>query len=175
MTAPTPLVALVCFLAFLGIIRVAELVVSARHVRILRSRGAIEHGRGHFPLFVVLHALFPVLLAVEVLFLGARPPTTWPLWLAVFLAGAALRVATMRALGVHWTVTVWVVPGMARIRSGPYRWFGHPNYVAVTAELAAGPLIFGAWRTALVVSLINVVALTIRLRVEERALRDAAA
>ena len=37
-------------------------------------------------------------------------------------------------------------------------------------ELLAAPLIFGAWRTALVVSLLNAIALWIRIRCEERAL-----
>lgn len=41
-----------------------------------------------------------------------------------------------------------VVPGAERIRSGPYRWFDHPNYAAVAAEIASFPLIFGARRTA---------------------------
>ena len=34
--------------------RVAELVVSARHERLLR-RGGVEYGFGHFPVMIALH------------------------------------------------------------------------------------------------------------------------
>jgi methyltransferase len=63
-----------------------------------------------------------------------------------------------------------VLPGAPLVRRGPYRWLRHPNYVAVIVELASAPLMFGAWRTALAASALNLAALAIRVRVEERAL-----
>ena len=55
----------------------------------------------------------------------------------------------------------------------PYRWLRHPNYLAVVLEQLSAPLMFGAWRTAIAISLANLVLLRIRIRCEERAL-DAA-
>jgi methyltransferase len=150
--------------------RLVELWISARHVARLRERGAVEHGRTHFPLLVLVHVLLPLGLLAEVAFLGARPGPAWPLW-AVLLAGAqALRYAAIRALGPYWNVRVWVVPGATLVRTGPYRFLRHPNYIAVVIELMAAPMLFGAWRTALAVSLLNAIALAIRIRCEERAL-----
>ncbi len=164
---------LAAFIVALAAQRVWELARSARNVRALEARGGIEAGRGHFPLFVALHALFPLALAAEVLVAGARPGPPWPLWLVLLLGAEALRLAAIRALGERWTVRIVVVPGVPRVTGGPYRFLRHPNYVAVTIELAASALLFGAWRTALAASALNALALAIRIPAEERALREA--
>lgn len=161
---------LVLFLVALAAQRGLELAHSARNERRLAARGAREHAPAHFPLLVAVHVLLPALLVAEVEFLGARPGAAWPLWLALWLAAQGLRYAAVRALGERWTVRIWVLPGAPRIRRGPYRFVSHPNYVAVVVELLAAPLMFGAWRTALVVSALNAVALAVRIRAEEKAL-----
>ena len=161
---------LVLFLVVLAVQRLAELLWSARNERRLAARGGREHAAGHFPLLVLVHVLFPILLVAEVLALGAEPGPLWPLWLVLWLAAQALRYAAVRALGERWTVRVWVLPGAPLVRSGPYRFLRHPNYVAVVLELLAAPMMFGAWRTALVISALNALALATRIRAEEKAL-----
>jgi len=56
--------------------------------------------------------------------------------LVVFAAAKALKYWAIASLGPRWTFRVLVPPGSARTVSGPYRWLAHPNYVAVTGELA---------------------------------------
>jgi len=63
-----------------------------------------------------------------------------------------------------------VVPGLPLVASGPYRLMRHPNYLAVIVEGFALPLVHGAWVTAAVFSVCNLVLLRVRVRVEERAL-----
>lgn len=176
MTAVDPATtrALAAFLVALIASRVIELVVSARHTRRLAARGAVQHGARHFPLLVAIHVLFPLALIAEVVGLGARPWASWPLWLALWLAAQALRAASIHALGERWTAGIWVLPGEPLVRRGVYRWMRHPNYLAVVIELAAGPLLFGAWRTTLVISALDALGLAIRIRAENRALRSAA-
>ncbi len=168
--SPAPLLPLAAFLAFIVAQRLSELALSARHARALAARGAVEHAAAHFPLFVALHVAWPLALIGEVLGLGARPPHAWPLALAAFLAAQLLRTWAIRTLGERWTVRVWVLPGAPPVATGPYRWLRHPNYVAVAIELLAAPLMFGAWRTALAATAVNVVALAIRIPAEEAAL-----
>jgi methyltransferase len=163
---------LAVFLGFVILQRVLELVVSARNARRVLARGGKEYGAGHFPWLVCVHVLFIAGIAAEVLFLGTRPGALWPLWLAVWAGAQLLRYAAVRALGERWNVRIIVVPGMPLVRTGPYRRLRHPNYVAIVIELIAAPLIFGAWRTALVVSLLNALALRTRIRVENDALNS---
>ena len=172
MIPAAPWRALVAYLAVLAAQRIGELLLSRRNLRRLAARGARESGAAHFPLFVVLHMLYPILLVVEVA-RGARPGASWPLWFAAWLAAQALRVAAIAALGERWNVRIVVLPGEPPVRRGIYRWLAHPNYLAVALEFVAAPLLFGAWRTALVASILNAAAMAVRIPAEERALRGA--
>jgi methyltransferase len=80
------------------------------------------------------------------------------------------RIWVLASLGERWTTRIIVIPDAPLVRRGPYRWFNHPNYIVVVAEIAVLPLAFGLWRTALVFSLLNAAILTIRIREENRAL-----
>jgi methyltransferase len=68
---------------------------------------------------------------------------------------------------------VIVVPGLPLVRRGPYQVLKHPNYVAVVVEGLALPLVHTAWITAVAFTVVNAVILTIRIRVENRALSSA--
>jgi methyltransferase len=58
------------------------------------------------------------------------------------------------------------------VTGGPYRWLRHPNYLAVTVELLAVPLMAGALWTAACFALANAALLAVRIRAEEQALGD---
>lgn len=156
--------------------RVAELVVARRTLRWSLARGAVERGRGHYPAMVALHTGLLLGCLAEVRF-GHRefhPLLGWTMLAAVVLA-QALRWWCISALGPRWNTRVLVVPGLPLVAKGPYRWFSHPNYVAVVAEGVALPLVGGAWITALVFTVLNAWLLTVRIRCENGALALAAA
>lgn len=152
--------------------RIAELAVSKRHAAWAFARGGVEYGRSHFPVMAIVHAAFLVCCVVEVA-VADRPFLPWLGWpmVAVVLATQALRWWCVATLGRQWNTRVIVVPGLPLVTSGPYRWLRHPNYVAVTLEVAALPLVHTAWVTAVVFSIANAVLLLgFRIPVEERAL-----
>lgn len=160
-------------LAAVGVERLVELALSHRNARLVRSRGGLEVGQRHYRVMVVLHSLFLVCCALEVLVLR-RPPLGLLSGLALALVGASmtLRYWAISSLGDRWNTRVLVEPGASAVRRGPYRLLRHPNYVAVVAEIAALPLVHGAWLTALVFSLANALLLRVRIGVEETALRE---
>jgi methyltransferase len=158
-------------LAVIGVERVCELVVSTRHANASLRRGGVESGAGHFPVMVVLHALLIVGCVVEPLAAHRTfiPALGYPMIALVVLANG-LRWWCIATLGPSWSARVIVIPGMPLVRSGPYRWFAHPNYVAVVIEGAALPLAGSAWITAGAFTALNAALLSVRLRCETRAL-----
>ena len=162
-------------LAVIAVERLAELVVSQRHAAESLRRGGVEYGQGHFPVMVALHTALLVACIVEPLALHRDfiPALAWPM-LAVVVAANPLRWWCIATLGPRWSARVIVMPGMPLVKAGPYRWFAHPNYVAVIAEGVALPLVGSAWITACCFTALNAALLTVRLRCETRALAAAA-
>lgn len=154
--------------------RLLELALARRNERKARARGAVEWGRGHYPYIVGLHVLWLISTLVEGLLRGPELPAFWPVALVLFLLVQPLRYWAILSLGESWNTKILVVPGATMVRRGPYRYFAHPNYVVVVVEILAFPLIFDAWMTALVFSVLNAVVLRVRIREENRALRELA-
>lgn len=165
------LTAFVVLVLLMALERVVELVVSKRNAAWSLSRGGIETGRGHYPAMVVLHTGFLVAMLVEAFVRRPVVPSAlaWSM-LAVVVAAQALRWWCISTLGHRWNTRVIVVPGLAPVRSGPYRLLAHPNYVAVVAEGVALPLVHASWITAVVFTVANAALLTVRLRAENAAL-----
>ncbi|HWG01294.1 MAG TPA: isoprenylcysteine carboxyl methyltransferase family protein [Trebonia sp.] len=161
-------------LGAIAVERLAELVVSQRHAAASLRRGGVEYGRGHFPVMIALHAALLAGCVAEPLAAHRAfiPALAWPM-LVVTVAANTLRWWCVRTLGQRWTARVIVLPGVPLVRSGPYRWFAHPNYVAVVVEGAALPLVGSAWITACAFTVLNAALLTVRIRCETRALAAA--
>ena len=152
--------------------RLLELVLARRNERRARARGAVERGRGHYPFIVALHTLWLVSTLVEGILRGPELPVLWPVPLALFLLVQPLRYWALFSLGESWNTKILVVPGARPVRRGPYRYLNHPNYVVVVVEILSFPLIFGAWVTALVFTVLNAAVLYVRIREENRALAE---
>jgi len=154
--------------------RLWELQMSSRNRDLLLAEGAVEAGARHYPWMVALHTLLLVAAPAEVWLLD-RPVIPW--LAAASLGGViganVVRLWVMQILGWRWTTRVLYLPGTAPVTGGPFRWLRHPNYMAVIVELAALPLVHTAWLTALVVSVLNLVLLRVRIRVEDQALAGA--
>ena len=146
--------------------RLAELGYARRNARRLLAAGGVEHGAGHYPLFVALHGAWLVALFVLV---PAEAPANWGL-LGLYGLLQLGRLWVIASLGRRWTTRVIVVPGAPLVTRGPYRFLRHPNYLIVALEIPVLPLAFGAWQIALGFGLANLALLAWRFRIEERAL-----
>ena len=151
--------------------RLVELVVAKRNLAWSRAHGGVEFGAGHYPAMVTLHTGFLVGCLAEVYLLNRPflPVLGWSM-LAIVIAAQLLRWWCITTLGTQWNTRVVVVPGAPRVTGGPYRFFSHPNYVAVIAEGFALPLVYTAWITAGVFTVLNAVLLNRRIAVENSAL-----
>ncbi len=167
----TTLVAFTVLVGLVGLERVAELVVSTRNAAWSKAQGGVETGLGHYPFMVVLHTGLLVGALVEAWVRRPDVPSglAWSMLLVVLLT-QALRWWCIGTLGRRWNTRVIVVPGLAPVTGGPYRFLTHPNYVAVVVEGIALPLVHSAWITSLVFTVLNAGLLTVRIRAEDAAL-----
>ncbi len=156
-------------LAVVGLVRLGELLVSAAR---LRGRpGACVAEPGLWPLMVLVHTASVFGPVAEVVAFD-RPfsPAVAVAAGLVLAAATALRVWTLRTIGRSWNVRV-VMPAEGAIATGgPYAWIRHPNYLVVVLELAALPMLHGAWASALALSALNGLVLLRRIRTEEATL-----
>jgi len=155
-------------IAFVVVQRILETIYAARNTRALLARGGVEIGRKHYPLIVALHVCWLLALIAA---LPADPPLH-AIPLVLFLLLQALRIWVIATLGPYWTTRIITVPGASLIRHGPYRFLRHPNYLIVTGEIAALPLVFGEIWVAAIFSVLNAGVLTWRIRVENEALGE---
>lgn len=159
---------LYAIIAFVVVERLAELVLARRNTALLMAAGGVEHGRGHYPLIVILHGSW--LLAIAILIPENTQPNWW--FLCLFLALQPVRYWIIATLGRRWTTRIIVMSDTQPIQTGPYRWLRHPNYAVVAAEILLLPLAFGAWEIAFGFSALNAAILSIRIRAENRLLYD---
>lgn len=159
--------------ALIVVERLLELVLANRNYRWMLAHGAQEYGDGHYPLFFALHIGWLVCWIGEAILPGPSLNDVWYLWAASFIAAQGLRYWCIISLGYYWNTRILVIPRAKLVQRGPYRFIRHPNYVAVTMELAAVPLIFDAWLTALAVGILNAwLLLAVRIPLEEKVLRQ---
>ena len=154
-------------LALVTLQRLAELVVARRNTRALLARGAYEASPGHYKLIVAVHAAWLAALW----WLAPGKAISWPL-LGLFLLLQMARLWVLATLGVRWTTRIIVLPDAPLVARGPFRFLRHPNYAVVVAEIAVLPLAFGLWQVALIFSVLNAAVLAIRIKAEEKALKE---
>ena len=158
-------------IALVGVERLVELRLSVKNAAWAFARGGKEYGLPHYRFMTAFHTAFLVACVAEPWLLGRPFAMPWGfVALGFAVAAQALRYWAITTLGPRWNTRVIVLPEAEPVTSGPYRFVRHPNYVAVVLELLVLPLVHGAWLTALVFSVGNVLLLRVRVRVEEAAL-----
>ena len=152
--------------------RLVELIIAKRNEKWMRSQGAFEAGAGHYPIMVSMHMAFFISLIIEVLVLNRPLSPLWIPLLSLFLIAQIARVWCLTSLGKFWNTKIIILPGADVVRKGPYQFIRHPNYVIVATELLVLPLLFSAYFTAIVFSLLNLWMLSVRIPAEEKALKE---
>lgn len=162
------------FLALLAAVaatRIYELRRSARNVSGLKEIGGKDTGRVLYAVMVSLHTALFVLPPLEVVLLDrAFPKVAGWVALALVALGTAIRWHAITTLGATWTTSAVVSERQEVCDRGLYRWIRHPNYLGVLVEVAALPLVHGAWISGIALGVGNAVVVGVRIRQEEAAL-----
>ncbi len=114
--------------------------------------------------FVLVFCVLEVLLRKEVFI--ASCIAGFVLYFISYFLRRAVRVS----LGSYWSWNIEIREDHRLIRSGPYKFCRHPNYVAVVIEAVGVAFIFNAYWTLIGGLLILVPLLALRVRLEEHAM-----
>ncbi|MFS0764699.1 isoprenylcysteine carboxyl methyltransferase family protein [Peribacillus phoenicis] len=159
------------FIILIAIQRLVELYIAKQNEKQLKAAGALEYGESHYRWMVLMHLSFFIVLIIEVIVLERNMSGLWPIWLTLFLIAQSGRIWAIRSLGKHWNTKIIVVPDADVVIKGPYKYFKHPNYIIVATEILVISLLFNAYYTAFIFSLLNVWMMTVRIPLEEKALK----
>lgn len=91
-------------------------------------------------------------------------------FLFTYFLGQTLRIVAIKTLGVRWSTRIVILPHTNAIRNGLFKWIRHPNYLGVCLEIVSLPMMMGLWEMAIFFSLVNLVILVIRIKLEEKKL-----
>ena len=91
----------------------------------------------------------------------------------IAIASTWFCFAAARALGRQWALVARVIEGHELIRRGPYAVVRNPIYLAMLGMLIATGLIVSRWQDLAVATIVFMIGTEIRIRSEERLLREA--
>jgi protein-S-isoprenylcysteine O-methyltransferase Ste14 len=92
---------------------------------------------------------------------------------AVAVASVWLVNSAARRLGKQWALAARLVEGHELIQDGPYRFVRNPIYTGMFGMLVATGLAAGRWLNLLIAIVLFAIGTYIRIRSEERLLRQA--
>ncbi len=151
--------------------RLVELVIAKNNEKWMKARGGIEAGAEHYKWFIYLHTLFFLSVIVEILMKCNNHEVVFNyVYFVVFIAAQLARFWCIYSLGRFWNTKIIVLPRVALIKKGPYKYVKHPNYIIVAVELFIIPMLFGAYLSAVIFPLLHIILLRIRIPAEEKAL-----
>ncbi len=158
----------ILFISFIILLRIAELFLAKRNEKWMLQNGAVEYGKKHYSLIVALHTSFFISLIVE--YANQQTPSYSIFILIIYFLLLACKAWIIASLGKFWNTKIFRIPNFPLIKTGPYKYVKHPNYIVVVAEIALIPLAFHLYYTAIIFSLLNAIILSIRIKEENRAL-----
>jgi methyltransferase len=156
----------IIFILFVIIQRLSELYIARGNEKWLRSQGAVEYGREHYPFIVALHTLFIISIIVEYILRGNTSIAF--VFLILFALLLLFKFWALSSLGKYWNTKIFRVPGAGPVKKGPYKLFKHPNYFIVICEIAIIPMVFHLYYTAVIFTVLNAIMLAVRIKVENR-------
>lgn len=159
-------------LSFVIAQRLIEVLIAKRNEKLLISKGAYEVGASHYPFMILLHVTFFMSLITEVLFFERTLSPLFIYLLIIFGFTQLLRIWCLTSLGSYWNTKIIVLPGANVVKKGPYLYFRHPNYLVVCIEILLLPVMFQAYFTAVCFTTLNLIMLSVRIPIEEKALRE---
>ena len=148
----------------------SDALLSSANEHHLRRAGAVEPPDDVYPVMRVVYPAAFIAMFGESVLRGGPPAPWWSIGLLIWFAARILKDWAIATLGYRWCFRVLPLPDRELVRRGPYRWMRHPNYLAVSGELAGAAVMLAAPVSGTVFTLAFLEIMRRRIKVEERAL-----
>ena len=84
----------------------------------------------------------------------------------------AVKIWTILSLEKFWNTKIYHIQNFPLIKKGLYKYFKHPNYMIVIAEIAVIPLAFHLYYSAIIFTILNAIMLFVRINEENKILEN---
>ncbi|WP_318183696.1 isoprenylcysteine carboxyl methyltransferase family protein [Metabacillus idriensis] len=158
------------FLVIIILQRLTELFIAKRNEAYMKTMGGEEYGQKHYPIIVAVHILFLFSLMIEVIVFNKEVSPLWLVILPIIAITQIIRYWAVFSLGSNWNTKIIIVPNLEVVSKGPYKFMRHPNYLVVAVEILFLPVLFQAYATAILFTVLNAAIMAIRIPAEEKAL-----
>lgn len=152
--------------------RISEMIFSySNEINLKASHQAIEVNPKESLKMKVFHSLWFICLLIEVNTRQTIQSPALSVFIYLVLVGCLLvRIHTMEKLKEFWTIKILSMKNQKIVTGGLYQYLRHPNYLIVILEFIFLPLLFKAYYTLVVFSLLNIINLYQRIKLEESTL-----
>ncbi|MGJ4904582.1 isoprenylcysteine carboxyl methyltransferase family protein [Bradyrhizobium sp. HKCCYLS2058] len=153
--------------------RFAMLGISIRNEKRLRAEGAVEYGASVSRWLAIAHVAFYLAATAEGLVRDAPLDAVSIIGFMIYLFGAVMLLVVSQLLGRLWTVKLMLARDHALVTHPLFRIVRHPNYfLNILPELIGYALTLHAYLTLVAGLIIYAVPLTLRIRQEEKVMRE---
>jgi isoprenylcysteine carboxyl methyltransferase (ICMT) family protein YpbQ len=157
-------------------LRLITIFISARNEKKLKKLGAVEYGKSNSTILVLFHFAYYAACLVEGYTKGAFYTDNLTTYgLIIYIVAIAVLYYVIYAIRHVWTVKLIIAPKQYHILNTNvlFRFVKHPNYfLNIIPELIGIALVFHAWFTLIIGFPIYLIPLIIRIRQEERVMKE---
>jgi len=161
------------FVVVAFVFRLGTLRISVRNEKRMKTEGAREFGRANSLTLGILHTAIYVAAIGESVWRGARVDAVSVAGIVLYAIGSVGLVVVIRTLGKFWSLKLLIAKNHVLVTHPLFRVVRHPNYfVGILPELVGFCLALHAWITVAVGMPVYLVSLVLRIRLEERVMRQ---
>lgn len=163
---------IIVFGAFFAL-RLVSLAYSIRNEKIIQSKGGIQHGKTNSLMLTLAHLAFYFSALYEAYLSQTKLDEISTIGVGVMVFAYVMLFYVIYKLRDIWTVKLYIVPNQRIETSFLFRTVRHPNYfLNVLPELVGVALLCHAWYTLAIGLPIYLIPLFVRIRQEEKAMKD---
>jgi isoprenylcysteine carboxyl methyltransferase (ICMT) family protein YpbQ len=164
---------IIIVMATFFLIRLMTLIFSIKNETRLKNEGAIEYGKTNSTLMALLHIFYYLGSFFEAHIRQVQFDGITVIGIYLYSFSIIILFYIIHELRAIWTVKLLIAKGHRLNNGFIFKYFRHPNYfLVVIPELIAVSLICKSWILSLSIFPLYLISLGLRIRQEEKVMRQ---